>query len=136
MADSKYGKYILKGTASKTSGPAIATVMEGLKDWGGIHHRMTWQHITAPTVMAEKPHSHDFDEFLCFLSCDPSNAYNFGAEIELSMGKEEEKQTIDAATIVCIPKGLVHGSINFKKVGRPILFCNVYLASEYVKKPA
>lgn len=139
MAESKYGKYILKGTKRKrtrSETSAITSVdFEGLKDWGGIQHRMNWQYISAPVLMEEKPHSHDFDEFLCFLSCDPTNAYNFGAEIEISLGKEKEKHTIDAATIMCIPKGTVHSSIDFKKIGRPILFCNIYLAPEYVKKP-
>jgi len=139
MAGSKYGKYILKGTRRKKSRSetkGVTTVaLEGLKDWGGIQHRMNWRYISQPVLMVEESHSHDFDEFLCFLGLDPSNALNFGAEIELSLGKEKEKHIIDAATIICIPKGLVHGPLNFKKIGKPILFCNIYLSPEYVRKP-
>jgi len=139
MAGSKYGKYILKGIRRKKSRSetkGVTTVaLEGLKDWGGIQHRMNWRYISQPVLMVEESHSHDFDEFLCFLGLDPSNALNFGAEIELSLGKEKEKHIIDAATIICIPKGLVHGPLNFKKIGKPILFCNIYLSPEYVRKP-
>jgi hypothetical protein len=129
VAETKYGKYILKGTGKNS--PAV---LEGLQDWSGIQHRMKWEYISRPVMMSEKAHSHDFDEFMCFLGCDPSNAFNFGAEIELSLGEEGEKHIIDAATIVCIPKGLVHTPLNFKKIGKPILFCDIYLSPEYISK--
>ncbi len=139
MAELKYGNYILRGTKEKKTGKektGVTTVnLEGLKDWAGIQPRMHWKYISQPVFMDEEPHSHDFDEFLCFLGIDPSNALNFGAEIELSLGKEKEKHTIDAASIICIPKGLVHGPLNFKKIGKPIIFCNIYNSPEYVKKP-
>ena len=138
MAESKYGKYILRGTKGEQAHPetpgVTMTALEGLEDWGGIQHRINWKYISQPVIMVEEPHSHDFDEFLCFLGCDPANARDFGAEVELSLGTEGEKHIIDAATIVCIPKGLVHCPLNFKKVGKPILFCNVYLAPEYTRK--
>ena len=65
---------------------------------------------------------------------DPTDSFNFGAEIELTLGKEAEKHVIDHTSIVCIPKGLVHGPINFKKVTRPVLFCDIYMAPEHPKK--
>jgi hypothetical protein len=139
MAESKYGKYILRGTRERKShqemSPVIPAPLEGLKDWGGIRHRMNWKYISKSILMVEEPHSHDCDEFLCFLGCDPANALDFGAEIELSLGKEGEKHIIDAATIICIPKGLIHCPLNFRKISKPILFCNIYLAPEYVRKP-
>jgi hypothetical protein len=138
MAESKYGKYILRGAKGEKPGrekPGVTTAtLEGLKDWGGIQHRMHWNYISQPVLMVEEPHSHDFDEFLCFLGIDPSNALNFGAEIELSLGEEGEKNIIDTASIICIPKGLVHGPLNFKKIGKPIIFCNIYISPEYVRK--
>ncbi len=139
MAVSKYGKYILRGVKGKKprgEAPGVTTVaLEGLKDWAGIQHRMNWKYISQSVLMDKEPHSHDFDEFLCFLGIDPSNALNFGAEIELSLGKEGEKHIIDAASIICIPKGLVHGPLNFKKIGKPVIFCNIYNSPEYIKKP-
>jgi len=125
MAD-KYGKYILRQTKPSPKGaPAIPLALEGTKDWAGIQHRMTWNHILKPVVMDKEPHSHTFDEFLCFLGNDPKDSFDFGAEIELSLGKEGEKHIIHHTSIVCLPKGLIHGPINFKKITKPILFCDI-----------
>jgi len=135
MAESKYGKYIKRGTAGKESGPATPAVLENLDDWKGIQHRINWNYISQPVLMEEEPHSHDFDEFLCFLGSNPADPKDFGAEIEVSLGKEGEKQVVDTATVVCIPKGMVHSTINFRKVDKPVLFCNIYMSPEYVKKP-
>ncbi len=140
MADTKYGKYILRGVKKEKAGAGkpgvITTSLEGLKDWAGIHHRLNWKYITQPAVLSEEPHSHDFEEFLCFIGCNPAEPKELGAEIELSMGEEQEKHIIDVPTIVCIPKGVVHSPVNFKKIDKPILFCNICLSPEYEKKPA
>ncbi len=139
MATTKYGKYILRpaketDTRSETSAVTPVT-LEGLKDWGGIQHRMKWSFILEPVLLVEAPHSHNFDEILGFYGCDPAHERDFGAEIELSLGREGEKQVINTPTIVCIPKGLIHCPINFKTVTKPILFCRIYTAPEYVRIP-
>lgn len=137
MAESKYGKYIIRQTRPNPKGlPAIPVAFEGANDWSGIQHRMVWNHVLKPTVLESEPHSHNFEEFLCFMACDPTSPFDFGAEIEVSLGKEGEKHTIDHASIVCVPKGVMHGPINFKKVTRPVLFCDIYMATEHSGKPA
>jgi hypothetical protein len=137
MAKTKYGKYILRGTREakpKRKNPAVMPVtLKGRKDWGGIKHRMRWALILQPTLLADKLHSHDFDEFLCFFSSDPAHELDFGAEIELSLGREGEKQIIKSPSVVCIPKGLIHGPLSVKNITKPILFCHIYLAPEYVR---
>ena len=40
---------------------------------------------------------------------------------------------INAATIVYIPKGLIHCPLNFKKVTKPVMFINIPLTSGYAK---
>ena len=136
MADSKYGKYILRQTKPGAKGPAIPVAFEGAKDWSGIQHRMTWNHIVKPVVLEKEPHSYNFDKFLCFLGNDPADSFTFGAEVELTMGKESEKHVIDHTSIVCIPKGTVYGPVNFKKVTKPILFCEISMGSSPAKKAA
>jgi hypothetical protein len=136
MADSKYEKYIKRGTVGRTDQEGITPATLGApEDWAEIQHRIKWNYISQPVNMEEEPHSHDFEEFLCFLGSNPKDPKDFGAEIEISMGKEGEKQVINTATIVCIPKGMVHCPINFKKIDKPILFCNIYMSPEYLKKP-
>ncbi len=136
MAESKYGKYILRGTAGTGPHQGVTPAILGVpKDWAGIGHRISWNYISQPVIMEMEPHSHDFDEFLCFIGSNATDQKDFDAEIEISMGKEEEKQVINTATVVCIPKGMVHCPINFKKIHKPILFCNIYMSREYVRNP-
>jgi len=139
MAESKYGKYILRATGVEKPRPDVSAVLspvlEGIEDWAGIQHRINWKYISQPVVVVEEPHTHDYDEFLVFLASDASNAQDFGAEVELSLGEEGEKYIINTTSVVCIPKGLIHCPLNFRKISKPILFCNVYVAPEYVRKP-
>ena len=139
MAESKYGKYILRATGVEKPGSDVSAVLspvlEGIEDWAGIQHRINWKYISQPVVVVEEPHTHDYDEFLVFLASDASNAQDFGAEVELSLGEEGEKYIINTTSVVCIPKGLIHCPLNFRKISKPILFCNVYVAPEYVRKP-
>jgi hypothetical protein len=59
------------------------------------------------------------------------NFRDFGAEVELVMGKEGEKHVITSTTFVYIPKGLLHCPLVFKKVDRPIMFGHVMFTSSY-----
>ena len=136
MAETKYGKYIVRGIAGKESLPGVMPSALGEpEDWAGIKHRMKWNYVSRPVQM-EEAHSHDFDEFLCFMGTNPSDKEDFGAEIEVSMGKEREKQVINTPAVVMIPRGMVHSPINFKKVDKPLIYCSIYNAKEYVKNPA
>lgn len=138
MAESKYAKYILKDSGENKTNPApaiISAALEGLKDWAGIQHRINWKYISQPVVLEAKPHSHDFDQFLCFLGSDPVNPQDFGADIELSLGQEGEKHVISVASVTCVPKGLIHCPLTIKKIDKPVLFCNIYLAPEYMRSP-
>jgi len=139
MADGKYGGLILKQTAGantniQTPG-GISVILEGRQDWSGIQHRMKWTFVSKPNVMVDKPHYHDFDEILCFLSSNPANELEFGAKIELSLGQEEEKQIISSPSIIFIPKGLVHCPLNFVELSKTILFVHIYISPDYVRKP-
>jgi len=136
MNESKYGKYIVRGIATKESMPGVMpSAFGGPKDWAGINHRIKWDYVSKP-VKIEEAHSHDFEEFLCFMGSNPTDTEDFDAEIEVSMGKEGEKQLINTPTVVVIPKGMVHSPINFKKVDKPVIYSSIYMAKEYVPKPA
>ncbi len=43
------------------------------------------------------------------------------------MGKELEKHTISSATVVFIPKGVLHCPLNFRSIRNPVLFHALYL---------
>ena len=136
MAETKYGKYIVRGVAGRESMPGVMPSAFGEPgDWAGIKHRMKWNYVSGPVLM-EEAHSHDFDEFLCFMGTNPADKEDFGAEIEVAMGEEGEKQVITTPAVVMIPRGMVHSPMNFKKVDKPVIYCSIYNAQEYIKNPA
>jgi len=140
MAGSKYDKFILKGKAEEKPNPGAMQLkpvaLKRLKDWGSVEHRISWKYLSQPSILADEPHSHDFDEFLVFLGCNPASPRDFGAEIEISLGKQAETYTINTTSVVCLPKGLIHGPVSINKMIKPVLFSVIYLAPNYVRKPA
>ncbi len=84
--------------------------------------------------MESKSHVHNYDAYMCFIGGDPTNFRDFGAEVELCLGEEREKQIITSTTIVYVPAGLYHCPMEFKKVERPIMFMHVFPTSEYERK--
>ena len=138
MNETKYGKYIiqepinkatLKGSTqsihiSAEAGSGGAIFSDFPADFGAIC-------ITEPLEMSMDPHTHDYDQLLCFIGGNPLNFFEFGAEIELALGEECEKHLINTTSIVYIPKGLIHCPLEFKKVSAPVLFMHVCFAPEY-----
>lgn len=70
-----------------------------------------------PRTIAE-PHTHDFDEVLCFFGTDFNDPHELNAEIEFWLG--DEKHIINKSAIIFIPKGLSHCPLIYKRVDKPI----------------
>jgi hypothetical protein len=92
---------------------------------------MGWRYIPESMLFDRIPHSHPFDEFLCFLGGDLKNMFDFDATIELSMGEEEELYLIEQPTVVHIPAGFVHTPLTFKRIVKPVLFHPIALTPDY-----
>jgi hypothetical protein len=92
---------------------------------------MGWRYIKEPMLFDRIPHSHPFDEFLCFLGGNLENMFDFDATIELSMGEEEELYVIEQPTVVHIPAGFVHTPLTFKRIDKPVLFQPIPLTPDY-----
>ncbi len=92
---------------------------------------MAWRYIKEPMLFDRIPHSHPFDEFLCFLGGNLENMFEFDATIELSLGEEEEMYEIEQPTIVHIPAGFVHTPLTFKRIDKPVLFHPIALTPDY-----
>lgn len=135
MAETKYGKLKLKELV--VDGKFVPrVVLTGEKHGDGANFSMVYNCITEPWVMRSDPHAHPFDQFLCFMGGNPTDVGDFGAEVELTVGDEGEKLIIDTTTIVYIPKGLMHCPLNFKRIDKPIIFIDIYLAPSYAKTAA
>jgi hypothetical protein len=130
MAKTKYGKHILKNAFKKHH------QLEGLSAGGdemNVDCILTHHVFYKPELVLDRPHFHDdFVQILCFLGTNPMDIRDFGgAEIELCLGKEQEKHIITSPVIVPIPKGLSHGPLNFRKLPKPIIFLEIMLTRKY-----
>ena len=75
--------------------------------------------------------SHPFNECLVFAGLNPKDPNYLGAEIEVSLGNNYEKYVIDIPSIICAPKGFVHGPIVTRKVEKPFAYYSIGLAADY-----
>jgi hypothetical protein len=134
MADTKYGKYYIKNPIMPGKFCDRLVFFSRQHDVvGEKNFSIMLNCITEPFLMVNEPHSHDFDQFLHFYGADLLNIKEFDAEVEMSLGEEEEKHIITEPTVLHIPKGMIHCPLNFKVVNKPIIFMNVALTPEYVK---
>jgi len=132
MRTTKYGKYFVD--EPMLEGMFAPRIRFASRDYFG-EKNLTLQIncITAPWLIEEEPHSHNFDQFLFFFGANPSNMAEFGAEVEISLGEEGEKHVISKTTVVHIPSGMLHCPLYFRKVDNPVMFMNVALTPEYLK---
>ena len=129
MAERKYGKYVVRiPLESGEFGPLSRLTGE---EHYASDFSILFAHISAPCLMEDAPHSHDFDMYLYFLGV--NDLGDIDAEIEMGLGEEQEIHKITTPTSVYIPKGLVHCPLNFRRVGKPILFVHATLAPKYTK---
>jgi len=133
MAATKYGRYVIKKPVA-IGGYGPEFIYTGEKEYKSDFTIM-FLRITEPTLMEEFAHSHDFDMYLYFMSFDPNNMGELGADIEIGLGEEREIYKITTPTTVYIPAGMIHCPLEFKRVDKPILFVHCTLASKYVKEP-
>ncbi|MBN2419672.1 MAG: hypothetical protein JXL81_09835 [Deltaproteobacteria bacterium] len=67
----------------------------------------------------QDPHVHPYAECLVFVGLDSAKLNYLGAEIEVSLGKEQETYTFDEPVVVIIPAGLPHCPLITKRVFSP-----------------
>lgn len=132
MEETKYGKHIITEPFKDPSADMV--VLSGNKDFGGLPFTLAYHSYSAPDFPEKVPMAHDFDQFLFFLSGNPRNLREFGAEIDLSLGEEGEKHLINKPSIVHIPKGFVHGPLNYRKVDKTFVLINLYFTPTYSKR--
>jgi hypothetical protein len=130
MVKSKYDEYILKEPYKKVFKLESYSFADNFLDCGMI---MTYQPVDEPFVMPPKVHNHDFFQVMCFLGTNPRDVREFDAEVELSMGEEGEIVTITSPCIITIPPGLYHCPLNFKRIGKPIIFMELMPTGEYTR---
>jgi hypothetical protein len=91
--------------------------------------------LSKPGVMIHKPHAHEVDELFFIFGGNPKNYFEFGAQIEIMMGEEQERHIVDKTTIIYIPKGVVHCPITTLKVDKPVQWMHVLFQGKYKMAP-
>jgi len=134
MAETKYGKYILREPLEKGTVPMLHICgEEGCigSQFAGFPVEVQLLTITAPTSFPHPPHTHEADEIFFIFGSNPLNYYDFDAEIEFHFGAEKEKHIIDYTCIVYIPKGVQHSPIAITKVNKPFQWMHVLFNPKY-----
>jgi hypothetical protein len=131
--ETKYSKYIIRDTLAGNGFPPYAPRM--LFDTKNYFPEMgfgiRYTYITQPINM-EKPHSHDFDQFFCFMGS-PEDMRIFDGEVEVYLGEEQIKHIINSTSVLYVPKGMVHTPFNWVKVNKPMMFINIVLSNQYTR---
>ena len=130
MPEALYDKYFVPIPPGK-GGFFPVVVSNGARDYEGSEFSLRVHYIATNGILIKEPHSHDFEQFYFFFGADLANSSDFGAEVEFFLGQEGVKRIISAPTSVHVPKYMVHGPLNFKKVDRPIIFIDVLLSAQY-----
>jgi hypothetical protein len=139
VKESKYAKYFLTEPALRNK-PMIAmsnpsAYIDSARHFNSqANFSMAWRYIKEPMLFDRIPHTHKFDEFLCFLGGNLEDIFDFDATVELSMGEEGEVCLIEQATVVYIPAGLIHTPLTFKRVDKPVLFHPIALTPAYYSR--
>jgi hypothetical protein len=133
MTDSRYGHHLFRECVVIGRGGKPIVSTRHLESYGGGNFSFDCIYITGPRLMIPHPHRHEFDQYLCFASSNPDDPHDFDAEIEMSLGEEQEKHIIASPTIAHIPPGLDHGPLDFVRVGKPVLFVDVAITGKYAR---
>ena len=136
MAETKYGKYIMREPHAKMWPEVPIYVDTSLNE--RISCDIAINSRSDPGGDDHQPHKHDADEFLFFIGGDPRNLLDFQAEVELCLGwgEDQERHTINTTSFVYIPKGLVHLPWNFKRVDKPIIVGHILLSPNFSETKA
>jgi mannose-6-phosphate isomerase-like protein (cupin superfamily) len=134
----KHGEYITELTTLQSMYKQITAsqvAIGGARDLKGANFSLGYSYLTEPFLMVAEAHTHDFDQVIFFLGGDPGKIGEFGAEVELHLGKDQKKYIINYTSCVYVPAGLMHCPLNVKKVTKPIMFIDITLSPGFSVRP-
>ncbi len=125
----KYGKYVhMDDLYVKIAHYTGTSIVAREKLEGNLSFCL---HCLAKPMSFDKPHTHDFEETLCFIGGNPLDITDFSAVVEYTI--DGEKHVLTKPGCVSMPKGLVHCPVTVKNVSpeKPIIFVEVSNARSY-----
>ena len=76
-------------------------------------------------------HTHPEAEILCFVGLNPKDINDFGAELEIGLGKDYERHIFNKPTVVICPKGFPHLPLITRWVDKTYAFFVICLSGEH-----
>jgi hypothetical protein len=131
MADSKYEHLFIKEDKLIKQGHFVESIFSSYDNLEPLELHFNYHCMTGPLFMVKEPHAHAAYEILGFIGGNPLDIRDFGGEVELTMGWENEKHIINSTQFVLIPPGLPHCPLNFTKVDKPFIFCVIMTTGKY-----
>jgi hypothetical protein len=107
--------------------------VEGLKDFGGVDLSLEMSYIYKPFMLVDRPHDHNFHQYLAFLGSGLTDSANLGGEVTLYLAKEKEKYVLDKPGVVHVPPGLVHAPLEITRITEPMLHIAVNTSPFYTR---
>ena len=136
MAETKYGENVTTISFIKPEDP-LQGAQSAILSGGTTTPQLRGMNLTimygvykeqgAMGFIPGRSHMHNFDEVMLFIGADTNDLSKLGGEIEVSLGKEEEKHLISEPTAILVPKGLPHLPAVIRRVYDPFLFMTVSL---------
>lgn len=134
MAKTKYGHLVKKLPVQKGPGGANAEELIWMvgKDLEGLnlHFALGRYQGTGIWHPWAGPHVHPDNECLLCFGHDTDDPGYLGAELELALGKEQEKHVFNTPSVIILPAGLPHCPLVTKKVDKPFCHGHVILAPD------
>ena len=139
MAETKYGNLVKQLSFTKGRGGANARelVFVGGDELAGFDFNFIVgvYDQTGDWAPGRGAHSHPFDECLLFFGYDDNDLSYLGSDMEISLGKEQEKHTFCVPTVVIAPKGVPHCPLITEKVYKPFGHFHLALNAKYSGEP-
>jgi hypothetical protein len=93
--------------------------LDGAKLKGAPYMESVWYCSTKELDTEEKPHGHEFGEFLACIGSDPENPADLGGVMHFFI--EDEEFIIDKSFMLFLPEGLLHCPQFVSEFHRPFL---------------
>jgi len=124
----KHGEYIVELGAGRSifkqiTAPQIEAF--GERDLNGANFSLGYSYLIQPFLMVGNTHKHDFDQVIFILGHDAGNVIEFDGEAEFTI--DDKNKSITYPACIYLPKGTMHGPLNFKRVNKPMIFIDITL---------
>lgn len=130
MTGNKYAKNIVTIPFRKTREGTLFSTGGDILGGFSLNVIYACAYTTGITGLSAKTHVHEYDEAVYFIGSDPYHLDELGAEVEVSIGTEEEKHVFDKPTVLIAPKGLYHCPIVTRSIEKPYVCMAVSLTAK------